>query len=73
MASDLTERKRRRESEEGKNDQTVHAKRDKREASRYVCYFVELLDSCYTVVFLLLFLSIQHCGSPCSSTVPLSN
>lgn len=55
MASDLTERKRRRESEEGKNDQTVHTKRDKTEASRYVCYFVELLDSCYTVVFLLLF------------------
>lgn len=40
MASALTESKRRREREEAENDQTVHAKRDKREASRYVCYFI---------------------------------
>lgn len=39
MASALTESKRRGEREEGKNDQIVHEKREKREASRYVCYF----------------------------------
>lgn len=53
MASALAESKRRRERE-GQNDQTVHAKRDKREASRYVCYFILLLDSCCTIVFILL-------------------